>query len=290
MRWPRSTSISPWPAGVNRVARTLDRGAALAVVAAREAVASAGLDVAAQGPRVAVSVASSLGGLAALDEAARAFAERGARRVSPYLATQVIGNAAAAAVSLDLGARGAAVSTGSACASGSDALGAGLDALRLRRADAVLAGGADTALVGPLLAAFTQARAHARGPAPDACRPFAADRDGFVAGEGAAVLVLERAGDARARGATVPLAVLAGHGAAADAHHVTSPDPRGPGAGRRRPRGAGGRVRAAGGRRRRRRPTPPAPPRATPRRWRGCARRWARSSRRWSPPRGRRAT
>ena len=210
-----------------RQARHLDRFAALAVVAAREAAAQAGLDSVPR-DRLGVVVGSGLGGLGSFEEGTRTLAARGPARVSPYLSPAVIPNAAAAAVGMDAGALGPSLCPVTACATGTDAIGLAADMLRLGRADAVLAGGADAPLTRTLLAAFAAARAVSRrNDDPEgASRPFGADRDGFVVAEGAAVLVLETLEGALARGA-VPLAEVTGWGSASDAHHITAPRPDG---------------------------------------------------------------
>ena len=219
-----------------RPARTLDRFAALAVLAGREAAASAGLAPAERPERVGVVLGSGLGGLGVHEAGARVHADRGPSRVSPYLAAAVIANAAAAAVCRDLGCRGPSLAPVSACASGTDAVGLAADAVRLGRADAVLAGASDAPLTSALLASLAASGAVAAGGGTDASRPLSADRDGLVPGEGAAVLVLEEREAALRRGAPL-LAEVVGYGAASDAHHVTAPAPDG--------RGAAAAVRAA---------------------------------------------
>jgi len=208
-----------------KTARQLDRFAALAVVAARDAVAQAGF---APGPRTrwATVIGSGLGGLSTYEWALDALAVEG--RVSPFTATGTIANAGAAAVARDHGAQGPSICPVSAGATGTDAIGMGADLIRMGRADVVLAGGADAPLTRGLLAglAATGAASTRNDDPQGACRPFAEDRDGLVAGEGAAVLVLESYDDAVARGA-VPLAEVAGYAATNDAFHLTAPRPDG---------------------------------------------------------------
>lgn len=147
----------------------------------------------------------------------------GVRRVSPHTIPMLMANGPAAWVSMELGARGGAHTPVSACASGAEAIAMGLDLIRLGRADVVVAGGTE-ACIHPLpLAGFAQAKAHStRNDAPQqASRPFDTGRDGFVIGEGAALVVLERAEFAAARAARVH-AVLAGAGVTSDAHHITA--------------------------------------------------------------------
>ncbi|HEV7208829.1 MAG TPA: beta-ketoacyl-[acyl-carrier-protein] synthase family protein [Mycobacteriales bacterium] len=214
-------------------ARTLDRSQRVALIAAREAWADAGApDVAPE--RLAVVVATGIGGAVTLLAQADVLRERGARAVSPHLVPMLMPNGPAATVGLELGARGGVHTPVSACASGAEALAQALDLLRLGRVDVVVAGGAE-ACIHPLpLAGFAAMRALSTrfGDHPEqASRPFDKQRDGFVLGEGAGILVLERLEDARARGARVH-GLLAGAGMTSDAHHVSAPDPSGSGAAR----------------------------------------------------------
>jgi 3-oxoacyl-[acyl-carrier-protein] synthase II len=212
-----------------RPARQLDRAAQLAVVAAREARAAAGFDGQVDPARTGVVVGTGLGGITSYDREAGVLAQRGPRRVSPFLAPAFIPNAPASAVGMDAGATGPSFAPTSACAAGTDALGLAVDMIRLGRADAVLAGGAEAPFARTMLAAFAVMRAVSAREAPGASTPFSLGRDGFVPAEGAAVLLLEAEESARARGAPV-LAEVAGYGAASDAHHVVAPDPAGRGA------------------------------------------------------------
>ena len=203
-------------------ARRMDRCEQLAVVAAREAWADAGApDV--QPERLAVVIGTATGGVGSLLGQDDVLETRGPRHVSPHTAAMMMANGPAAFVSLDLGARGGARTPVSACASGAEAMAVALDLLRLDRADVVIAGGAEACITPLTLAGFAQARALSRrNDAPSqASRPFDSDRDGFVAGEGAALFVLERAAFAAARGAR-RYANLAGAGITSDAHHITS--------------------------------------------------------------------
>ncbi|GGP88093.1 beta-ketoacyl-[acyl-carrier-protein] synthase family protein [Streptosporangium pseudovulgare] len=208
-------------------ARRLDRCQQIALVAAREAWADAGAPET-DPERLAVVVGTGVGGVLstlAQDEVRRTT---GARRVSPYTVPMLMPNGPAAVVSMEFGARAGAHTPVSACASGSEAIAMGLDLIRLGRADVVIAGGAE-ACVHPLtIAGFAQAKAlSTRNDAPEeASRPFDAARDGFVLGEGAALVVLERAEFAAARGARA-YAALAGAGVTSDAYHITAGDPEG---------------------------------------------------------------
>ncbi|ORT59097.1 beta-ketoacyl-[acyl-carrier-protein] synthase family protein [Streptomyces sp. CB03238] len=213
-------------------ARTIERVQQLALIAAREAWHQAkATDVAPE--RLAVVIGTAIGGVQAVPEQFRLVQEHGPQRISPYLMSQLMPNAAAAKVAMDLGARAGAHAPVSSCASGSEAMTMAMDLLRLNRADVVVAGGADSCLHPMTLAGFAQLRALSRrdDDPSAASRPFDRDRDGFVLGEGAGMLVLERAEHAEARGATV-LGTLLGAGATSDAYHLMAPDPSGSGAAR----------------------------------------------------------
>ena len=213
-------------------ARSLDRVQQVALVAAREAWADAGSPEVAP-ERLAVVIGSGIGGALTILGQHDVLREHGPRRVSPHLVPMLMPNGPAAAVGLELGARGGVHCPVSACASGAEAIAVALELLRTDRADVVVAGGAE-ACVHPLpLAGFAQMRAlSTRHDSPqEASRPYDKARDGFVLGEGAGVLVLERAEFAQARRARVR-AHVAGAGLASDAHHVTAPDPAGIGAAR----------------------------------------------------------
>ncbi|GAA3021026.1 beta-ketoacyl-[acyl-carrier-protein] synthase family protein [Streptomyces fulvorobeus] len=211
--------------------RLMDRFAQMAVVAAREAVAAAGLnrDVW-DGNRVAVVIGSGHGGLPFYDEQAAVLGERGPRRVSPKVGLLTPVSGAADSVCRDLGAGGPSFAVSTACASGTHALGTALQLLRAGACDIAIAGGAESVANRLLVAGANQLKALStrRDDPAAACRPFDADRDGFVLGEGAGVLVLESLEHARARGATV-LAQLAGYGAATDADATVAPAPDGAG-------------------------------------------------------------
>lgn len=215
-----------------RQAWRLDRYTHLAMVAAREAVADAGLDSATwDGARVGVVLGSALGGIASFELQHRALLDEGPQRVSPLLIPMMGVNMVAGYLAIDLRAQGPNLVTTTACASGTTAIGTARDLLRTGRCDVVVTGGAEASLTPPIVAAFAKMGAlSSRTDDPAAAsRPFDAARDGFVIAEGAAVLVLERLADARARGASVH-AVISGYGASADAHHATAPDPDGAGA------------------------------------------------------------
>ncbi|MFG2222529.1 beta-ketoacyl-[acyl-carrier-protein] synthase family protein [Streptomyces sp. NPDC048644] len=211
--------------------RLLDRFAQLAVIAAREAMSDAGLDATTwDSTRVAVVIGSAHGGLPFYDEQHTALLERGARRVSPKLAPLTVINSAASNVSMDLGAQGPSLGVATACSSGTVALGTAHQLLRSGACDIAIAGGAESVCSRLLIASACQMKAVStrRDDPAAACRPFDTDRDGFVVGEGAGLLVLERPEHARARGATIR-ANLAGYGASSDAYAAVAPDPEGRG-------------------------------------------------------------
>ncbi|MDQ1648457.1 MAG: 3-oxoacyl-[acyl-carrier-protein] synthase [Frankiaceae bacterium] len=213
-------------------ARKLDRSQQLALVAAREAWADAGCPQV-EPERLAVVVASGIGGVTTLLDAHDTLTAKGARAVGPHTVPMLMPNGSAAVVALELGARAGTHAPVSACASGAESIAMGLDLLRLGRADVVVCGGTEAAIHPLPMAGFAAMRAlSTRNDEPGAAsRPFDKGRDGFVLGEGAGVLVLERASSAAARGAHV-YAELAGAGLTSDAHHIAAPDPEGAGAGR----------------------------------------------------------
>ncbi|MEU5535599.1 beta-ketoacyl-[acyl-carrier-protein] synthase family protein [Streptomyces sp. NPDC020362] len=208
-------------------ARRLDRCEQVALIAAREAWADAGSPEVDPG-RLAVAMGTGSGGVLTLLGENDVRERSGARRISPRAVTMLMTNGPAATVSLELGARGGAHTPVSACASGAEAVALGMDLIRLGRADVVVAGGAEACLHPLPLAGFAQARVYStRNEAPQrASRPFDRARDGFVIGEGSAVIVLERPDFAKARGARVH-ARLTGAGVTSDAHHMTAGHPEG---------------------------------------------------------------
>jgi 3-oxoacyl-[acyl-carrier-protein] synthase II len=213
-------------------ARRLDRCQQAALVATREAWADAGKPEL-ERERLAVVIATGIGGALTMLNQDDILESKGVRRVSPLTVPMLMPNGPAAAVGLELGARAGVHTPVSACASGAEAMALGLDIIRAGRADVVVVGGTE-AIIHPLpMAGFAQMRAlSTRNDQPEAAsRPFDKGRDGFVLGEGAGVLVLERAEFAEARGKT-PYAVLAGAGISSDGYHITAPDPEGTGAAR----------------------------------------------------------
>ena len=206
--------------------RRSDRYTHLAVGAADQAAAEAGLPDGIEPERLGVLVGTGVGGLLTLERECRNFFEGGERAVSPHFVPMMMPNAAAGTIAMRIGANGPGFSVSSACATGGHAIGEAMRMITRGEADAVLAGGTEAALTGVCLAAFRRMGALSK---EGVSRPFDARRDGFVMGEGAAVLVLERADLARARGATI-YGRIAGYAASNDAFHITQPDPEGAGA------------------------------------------------------------
>ncbi len=180
--------------------------------------------------RVGVSVGSGIGGIETITEQTLTMADKGHDRVSAFFITKAIINLAAGHVAIALGAKGPCDSIVTACATGTDSVGHGYDAIKLGRADVVVAGGVESAMTALSLAGFKQLQALSTSDDPDrASIPFDAARNGFVMGEGAGVLVLEELEHAKARGARI-YGELAGYGQSCDAFHVTMPEPSGEGA------------------------------------------------------------
>ncbi len=211
-----------------RKARKMDRFAQMILAAARMAEADSGIDIAKETERTGVSVATGIGGLESFQDCAYTLKERGADRVNPQSIPAIIPNMGAAWVSMELGTRGPLSSQCTACAASNMAVGDAMDAIRLGRADVMLAGGTEAGITEVGIAGFGAMRALSRrNDAPErASRPFDAGRDGFVMGEAGAIVVLESLEHARERGAKI-YAEIVGYGLSSDAQHVTEPDPTG---------------------------------------------------------------
>ncbi len=212
-----------------KTARQLDRFSQFGMVAGRLALDDArltpGADGAASPDRIGIYLGSALGGIAYAEEQHARYLEKGIRQVAPNLALAVFGGAAPANLGIALDVRGPILSTANSCASGAVALGEALGDLREGRVDAAIAGGCEIPLSPLAFGAFDIIRALSAGHNDDpghAARPFDSGRDGFVMGEGAALLVLEDADAAERRGAR-PYAELRGYGATSDAHHMVQP-------------------------------------------------------------------
>jgi 3-oxoacyl-[acyl-carrier-protein] synthase II len=215
-------------------ARKMDRFSQLAVAAAQEAVGNARLEATPENrDRIGVLIGSGIGGLQTLENEIRLGIEKGLDRISPFFIPMMICDMASGWVSIRMGFGGPNLCVVSACATGTNALGDAAAIIRRGDADAMVAGGTEAAVTPMSVAGFAACRAlSTRNEEPErASRPFDALRDGFVIGEGAAILVLEELEFARARGAPV-LAEIAGYGMSADAFHITQPAPEGIGAAR----------------------------------------------------------
>jgi len=203
----------------------------LALVAAREAIAQATFDEQVDRERVAVIVGSGEGDMIMLESEHSKFEQRGPGKYHPLTIPMIIPNMAAASIAVDHGLLGPNMAIATACASGANSIGTALDLIRAGRADAAVAGSSEAVITGYTIDGYCQLRAlSTRNDDPaGASRPFSLDRDGFVAAEGAGILVLEEWEHAERRGVTI-LAELAGYGASGDGYHITAPHPDGRGA------------------------------------------------------------
>jgi 3-oxoacyl-[acyl-carrier-protein] synthase II len=211
--------------------RRTDRYSWLAVAAADEAVADAGLTIAPeQAPGVGVLLGVALGGLGSIEEHHSQLLDKGPARMSPYMVPMILANIAPGMVAIRYGARGPNYTVTSACASGAHAIGESLELIRRGACHTVIAGGVESTLTELCVSGFCAMRAlSTRNDSPEtASRPFTKGRDGFVIAEGAGILILEELEHARARGARI-YAEVAGYGLSADAHHITAPHPDGEG-------------------------------------------------------------
>jgi 3-oxoacyl-[acyl-carrier-protein] synthase II len=208
--------------------RRMDRFAHLVLAAARQAEQDSRLDIAKSGDRIGAAVATGIGGLQSFQDCRDELRDRGPDRVSPFSIPEIIPNMGAAWVSMELGTRGPLSSQCTACAASNMSIGDGMDAIRLDRADVMFCGGTEAPVTEVGIAGFSAMRALSRrNDDPEgASRPFDADRDGFVMGEGGVILVLEELGHAKARNAKI-YGELIGYGVSSDANHITEPDPVG---------------------------------------------------------------
>jgi 3-oxoacyl-[acyl-carrier-protein] synthase II len=209
-------------------ARRMDRFAHLIVAAARQAEVDSGLEIEPEAHRMGAAIATGIGGLKAFQDCHSELLERGPDRVNPFSIPEIIPNMGAAWVSMQLGTKGPLSSQCTACAASNMAIGDGLDAIRLGRAEVMFCGGTEAPVTEVGIAGFSAMRALSRrNDDPEgASRPFDAGRDGFVMGEAGAVVVLEELEHAQARGAKI-YAELLGYGVSSDAQHITEPDPTG---------------------------------------------------------------
>jgi 3-oxoacyl-[acyl-carrier-protein] synthase II len=212
--------------------RKLDRSQQAAVIASREAWQHAGAPEV-DPDRLGTVIATGIGGVTSLLDAYDTLNERGWSRVSPHMVTMIMPNGPAAVVGLELGARAGVHTPVSACASGAEAIAYAARMIQTGRADVVVTGGTEAVICGITMAGFSAMRAlSTRNDDPTAAsRPYDIDRDGFVMGEGAGIVVLESRAHAEARGATIH-GVYGGAGLTSDGHHIAQPDPEGRGAAR----------------------------------------------------------
>jgi len=211
-----------------KASRRMDRCTHLALAAARQAEADSALDLASVAERTGVAVGTAMGGVESFEESVGQLEARGPDRFSPLRIVQIIPNLSAGWVSIELGTRGPLLSESTACAASNMAIGDGLDAIRLGRAEVMFCGGTEAPVTKLGTAGFAAMRAISRrNDDPErASRPFDGERDGFVMAEAAAMIVLEELEHATARGAKIH-AELLGYGVSSDASHVSDPDPTG---------------------------------------------------------------
>ena len=226
------TDFSPEETLGKKFSKRLDRFAQFACVAAQEAIKDAcifieSVDV----NRFSVLIGSGIGGIITLSEQFDVLRDKGPNRINPFLVPMMLSDMASGQISMMLGTKGPNFSTVSACASAADSIGQGMRMIQRGDSDIVMAGGTEAAICPIGIAGFNSARAlSTNNDNPSkASRPFDAERDGFVLGEGAGILILEEEEHALKRGATI-LSELSGYGATSDAHHVTQPHPEGEGA------------------------------------------------------------
>jgi 3-oxoacyl-[acyl-carrier-protein] synthase II len=214
-----------------RDARRRDRFQQLAAVAGKEAMQKSGLEITDQNrERVGIYIGTGVGGIRTLVDQEHVRQERGTRRISPFAIAMIMPNGAAGLMAIDYGIYGPSNTIATACAAGNDAIGHAYKAIRAGELDAVLSGGAESLITSVSLGGFEKAGATS-SRSSNAPQPFDRNRDGLVAGEGAAILVLEELESAKRRGATI-LGELAGYGQTSDAYHITAPSEGGAGAAR----------------------------------------------------------
>jgi 3-oxoacyl-[acyl-carrier-protein] synthase II len=216
-----------------REARKMDKYCQYAMVAADEAIKNSGLDLEAiDKERLAVVVGSGIGGLSTIEQEHAKLAEKGPNRVSPFLIPMIISNIAAGNIAIKYGAKGMCTSVVTACATGTNAIGDAFHLIQDGRADIIIAGGAEGSITPLALAGFASLTALSKSEDPlRASIPFDKERDGFIMGEGAGIVILESLEHAEKRNAKV-YAEMKGYGATCDAYHITSPSPDGEGAAR----------------------------------------------------------
>ena len=208
-----------------------DRFSQFGVIASKQALDDSGLEITeANASRIGVIIGSGVGGLFTMESQAQILSHKGPKRVSPFTVPMMIPNMATGLTAIALGAKGPSSAVSTACAAGSNAIGDSFRLLQLGKADAMICGGAEASITPLGVAGFASAKALSfRNDSPQtASRPFDAERDGFVIGEGSGILVLETLENAKKRGAQI-YAEMIGYGSTCDAHHITSPSPGGTG-------------------------------------------------------------
>ena len=216
-----------------KAAKRMERFCQFAVAAAKEAMEDAGIDMAKEDPyKVGVSVGSGIGSLDAIERDHKKLLDKGPGRINPLLVPLMITNMAAGNVSIALGAKGKSLNVVTACATGTHSIGEAFRSIQCGDADVMIAGGTESAITPIGIGGFAALTALSTKTDPlDACKPFDKDRDGFVMGEGAGIVILESLEHAKARGAKI-YAEVVGYGATSDAYHITSPADDGSGAAR----------------------------------------------------------
>jgi 3-oxoacyl-[acyl-carrier-protein] synthase II len=225
LNWEAASHMDP------KEVRRNDRYTHFGFVAAKQAVANSGIDMAREdGDRIGVIIGSGIGGMHTYETQLKVLFERGPRKVSPFTIPSLIGNMCSGLVAIEYGVRGPNFGVVSACATGTHALGEAAHTIRRGEADVMIAGGSEAAITPFAYASFCAMKAMSthNGEPAKASRPFDRNRDGFVMGEGAGVLVLESLEHARARGARI-YCELVGYAATSDGFHITQPDPEGRG-------------------------------------------------------------
>lgn len=214
-------------------ARKMDRFTHYAIASAEMAVQDSGLIIDdSNATRVGVWIGSGIGGMETFETQYEVFLNRGHRRVSPFFVPMMIPDMASGQVSIRFGAKGINSTTVTACATATNSIGDAFKVIERGDADAMITGGAEAPITKMSLAGFTANKALSLNPDPEtACRPFDKDRDGFIIGEGAGIVILEEYEHAKARGAKI-YAEVVGYGATGDAYHITAPAPGGEGAAR----------------------------------------------------------
>ena len=216
-----------------REARKMDKYSQYAIVAADEAIKNSGLDLEAEdSERIAVIVGSGIGGIGTIEKENAKLIERGPSKVTPYLIPMIIGNMAAGNIAIKYGAKGMCSSVVTACATGTNAIGDAFHMIQDGRADIIIAGGAEASITPLAMAGFISLTALSKSEDPlRASIPFDKERNGFIMGDGAGIVILESLEHAQNRNAKI-YAEVSGYGTTCDAYHITSPSPTGEGAAR----------------------------------------------------------